>query len=512
MLGQSFERFLCFKLPGYFGSRLNLFFIRDFLMNDLIYPLLLCGGTGTRLWPLSRESYPKQFGQITGAQSLFQGAVHRLQDEAFAKPTIVTGNDFRFIVTEQLSDLGVTPQTIIIEPTGRNTAPAVLAAALVLAQKSSEALLLVTPSDHFIPDASAFRETVLMAAERARAGDFVAFGVMPTHAETGYGYLELATSGQVEASTPQPLARFIEKPDTQMAADLIANGNFLWNAGIFLFSAQSLIDAFQTHAPDILAPVRAAVSRAVPDLSFLRLDPVAWADVPNISFDYAIMEKVPNLAVIPLKSRWLDLSDWSAVWKAGTPDTNGNVISSHATAIGCSGSLLRSESPRMEIVGIGLEDIIAIATTDAVLVARKSETQLTKDAVSILKGQSVSQATEFPTDHRPWGMFESLIKGPRFQVKRIVVKPGAALSLQIHHHRSEHWIVVEGTAKVTIDDEVRMVSENQSVYIPIGSVHRMENPGKVPMVLIEVQTGSYLGEDDIIRYDDVYSRGQGAKG
>ena len=481
-------------------------------MTSAIHPVLLCGGSGTRLWPLSRKSYPKQFSRITGDESLFQQAAKRLSGPGFAAPVIVTGHDFRFIVTEQLAACEMAPNAILIEPEGRNTAPAVLAAALALAHEHPEAMMLVAPSDHVIPDDGAFRSAVQAAIPRAIAGDLVTFGITPTRPETGYGYLELADNSQAQARTPQALKRFVEKPDSARASDMLASGQYLWNAGIFLFSAQALIEAFKTHAPDILAPVAASLRAAERDLGFTRLDPAHWAEVPDISIDYAIMEKAPNLAVMPYSAGWSDLGGWDAVWQESGPDASGNVTSDHATALDCAGTLLRSESPRMELVGIGLRDIVAVATGDAVLVAHKSKAQDVKDAVAALKARGAPQATQFPVDHRPWGWFESLVIGTRFQVKRIHVNPGAALSLQSHHHRSEHWIVVEGTAKITIDETVQLVTENQSVYIPLGAVHRMENPGKVPMVLIEVQTGSYLGEDDIIRYEDVYARGPGAKG
>ena len=477
-----------------------------------IHPLLLCGGSGTRLWPLSRKAFPKQFAQLVGDDSLFQSAASRLSGEGFAAPTVVTGNDFRFIVVEQLAAANTLAKAILIEPDGRNTAPAILAAALQLAEAEPDALMLVLPSDHVVPDAASFQAAVLAASARAQAGDIVTFGITPTRPETGFGYLELTPEGDPRAGVPQPLARFVEKPDATRAAEMIASGRFLWNAGIFLFSVAALIEAFRSFSPEVLEPVARAVAEAKSDMAFTRLSPIAWDSVPDISIDYAIMEKAPNLAVMPFDGRWSDLGGWEAVWQEAGPDSAGNVTSDNATAIGCEGSLLRSESDRGELVGIGLTDIVAIATTDAVLVAHKSESQRVKEAVAALKAKGASQATAFPTDHRPWGMFESLVIGSRFQVKRIVVKPGAALSLQSHHHRSEHWIVVEGTARVTVDDQVKLVTENQSVYIPLGAVHRMENPGKVPMVLIEVQTGSYLGEDDIIRYEDVYSRGQGAKG
>ncbi|PZX45746.1 mannose-1-phosphate guanylyltransferase/mannose-6-phosphate isomerase [Roseinatronobacter thiooxidans] len=481
-------------------------------MTIHVHPLLLCGGSGTRLWPLSRKSYPKQFAKIMGHDSLFQQAATRLSGEGFTPPVVVTGNDFRFIVVEQLAATEIASQAVLIEPEGRNTAPAVLAAALVLAEQEPQALILVAPSDHVISDAAAFRAAVQAAAPRAQSGDLITFGITPDRPETGYGYLELAEGADAAATTPQTLARFVEKPDAARATEMLASGNFLWNAGIFLFTAESLIAAFRAYAPDVFAPVEEAVRDAQFDLGFTRLAPKPWKNVPDISIDYAIMERASNLAVMPYGAGWSDLGGWDAVWQESAPDAAGNVTSNNATAIDCTDTLLRSESERVELVGIGLDDIIAVATSDAVLVAHKSHAQRVKEAVAALKAKGASQATAFPVDHRPWGWFESLVVGNRFQVKRIVVHPGAALSLQSHHHRSEHWIVVEGTAKVTIDDKVQLISENQSVYIPLGAVHRMENPGKLPLTLIEVQTGSYLGEDDIIRFEDVYARGQGPKG
>ncbi len=472
----------------------------------MIHPVLLCGGSGTRLWPLSRKSYPKQFARLMGDESLFQASARRLSGDGFAAPLIVTGDPFRFIVTEQLAQTEQASQGILIEPEGRNTAPAVLAAALWLAERDADALMLVAPSDHVIPDADAFRATIAAATPRAQAGDLVTFGITPNRPETGYGYLELAPGADAGADTPQSLARFVEKPDEARARDMLAAGNFLWNAGIFLFTAKTAIDAYRTHAPDMVDAVTAALADADCDLGFTRLADGPWANADNISIDYAIMEKADNLAVMPFAAGWSDLGGWDAVWLESGPDDQGNVCSDHATAISCEDTLLRSETPGLELVGIGLKDIVAIAMNDAVLVAHKSDAQRVKEAVNALKARGASQAVQLPRDYRPWGWYESLVVGGRFQVKRIVVHPGAALSLQSHHHRSEHWIVVEGTARVTVGDEVKLLSENQSIYIPLGAVHRMENPGKVPMVLIEVQTGSYLGEDDIIRYEDVYAR------
>jgi mannose-1-phosphate guanylyltransferase / mannose-6-phosphate isomerase len=475
----------------------------------MITPVLLCGGSGTRLWPLSRKSYPKQFSPLTGNETLFQASARRLSGAGFAPPLVVTGSDFRFIVTDQLAGAGIDPGAILIEPAGRNTAPAVLAAALWLHRADPDAVLLVAPSDHVVPDGAAFRAAVAQGLPAAQAGRLVTFGITPDRAETGYGYLELAATPD-GTGAPVPLTRFVEKPDAARAAQMIAAGNFLWNAGIFLLSARAILDAFAAHAPDMIAPVTAALDQGRADLGFLRLAPAPWGQAANLSIDYAVMEKADNLSVVPFGAGWSDLGGWDAVWREGG---GGVVTHGAATAINCQDSLLRSDDPRTELVGIGLTDIIAVALPDAVLVAHMSQAQEVKQAVAALKAKGAAQAEGFPKDHRPWGWFESLVVAPGFQVKRIHVHPGAALSLQSHRHRAEHWIVVQGTARVTVDGDVRILDENQSVYIPLGAIHRMENPGSVDMVLIEVQTGSYLGEDDIIRYEDIYARDpQGAKG
>lgn len=472
----------------------------------MITPILLSGGSGTRLWPLSRKSYPKQFVPLVGTETLFQASAKRLSGNLFAAPMVLTNSDFRFIVTEQLAEIGIDPAAILIEPEGRNTAPPVLAAALWLAKTDPDALMLVAPSDHVVPDATAFQSAVAVGAEAARNGQLVTFGIKPTHPETGFGYLELSEGPGDFSAQVLPLSRFVEKPDASTAVEMFSAGNFLWNAGIFLFSVQAILEAFEAYAPTLMAPVRDAVEQGLPDLGFLRLDTEAWAAVEEISVDYAIMERAPNLSVVPFAAGWSDLGDWDSVWREADQDADGVALSGQATAIECRNSLLRSENDTMEVVGIGLENILTVAMPDAVLVAHASRAQDVRKAVAALKGKKAKQATRFPKDHRPWGWFESFASGARFHVKRIHVHPGAALSLQSHHHRSEHWIVVEGTAKVTVDDDVKLVTENQSVYIPLGAVHRMENPGKVPMVLIEVQTGSYLEEDDILRYEDVYAR------
>lgn len=469
-----------------------------------ITPILLCGGSGTRLWPLSRKSYPKQFVPLIGAQTLFQASVGRLC--SFDKPLVVTGSDFRFIVVEQLAEIGIDPSAIMIEPEGRNTAPAILAAALYLCKSDPDAMMLVCPSDHLIPDDAGFRDTVIRAQPAAQAGQIVTFGIQPTYPETGYGYLELAGD---PADDVVALARFVEKPDAKTAATLVASGQYMWNAGIFLFKAATIMEAFDKHCTDMIEPVQTAVTDAQIDLGFLRLAPDPWARAENISIDYAVMERATNLSVAPYHGPWSDLGGWDAVWRESVQDDQGVAVSGNVTAIDCTNSLLRSESDGLELVGIGLDNIVAIAMYDAVLVADARRGQDVKLAVQALKDRGATQAEQFPKDYRPWGWFESLAMGTRFQVKRIVVHPGAALSLQSHYHRAEHWIVVEGTAKVTVNNKIELVSENQSVYIPLGATHRMENPGKLPMVLIEVQTGTYLGEDDIIRYEDVYARGQG---
>jgi mannose-1-phosphate guanylyltransferase/mannose-6-phosphate isomerase len=473
-------------------------------MMDTIVPVILCGGSGTRLWPLSRKSYPKQFARLLGDKTLFQASVSRMSGEGFGKPVILTGSDFRFIVTEQLAEIKQPHDAILIEPNGRNTAPAILAAALYLRETNPKTLMLVGPSDHVIADEDAFRSAIQMGVSAAKVGSLISFGIKPTRAETGYGYLELSHADT--DGTAQDLLRFVEKPNEIDAQAMLDSGKFLWNAGIFLFTAEALIKAFEEHMPSMIGPCEDAVRNAKPDLDFLRLDEDAWMQIEDISIDYAIMERAKNLSVVPFDGGWNDLGSWQAVWQEEAETETSVVTSGNARAIECSNTLLRSETKNQEIVGIGLDNIVAIAMPDAVLIADKSRTQDVGKAVALLKVEGAKQATEFPRDHRPWGWFETLSLGPRFQVKQIMVHPGAALSLQSHVHRAEHWVVVQGAAMVTIDDSKKLVSENESVFIPLGTVHRLENPGKVDLHLIEVQTGSYLGEDDIVRYEDVYAR------
>lgn len=482
-------------------------------MHDMIHPVLLCGGSGSRLWPLSRKSYPKQFVELIGEQSLFQSSALRLSGQGFCAPLVVTGSDFRFMVVEQLAAVKMAPRDILIEPFARNTAAAICAAAIALEVAHGDSMMLVAPSDHVIPDADGFRATVHAAVPAALEGQIVTFGIRPDRAETGYGWLEL-NSKPIYDSTPvaQPLSSFVEKPKAEVAKLLLQSGVHLWNAGIFLFLTSTILKAFEQYAPETLKGVRDAFENAEADLSFTRLAAEPWASLKDVSIDYAILEHVSNLSVVPYGGSWSDLGDWQAIWRQGAADNTGVVTSGPSTALECNNTLLHATSETQELVALGVHDIIAVAMPDAVLVAHKDRAQDVKIAVQKLKEKGVAQAEHLPRDYRPWGWYESVALGSRFHVKRIVVNPGAALSLQSHHHRAEHWIVVEGTAKVTINEEVKLVTENQSVYIPLGAVHRMENPGKLPLTLIEVQTGSYFGEDDIIRYEDVYARGQGAKG
>jgi mannose-1-phosphate guanylyltransferase/mannose-6-phosphate isomerase len=468
-----------------------------------ITPVILCGGSGSRLWPLSRKSYPKQFVPLVGDKTLFQDSAKRLTGPQFKKPVIVTNSDYRFIVSEQLQEIGIDPGAILIEPEGRNTAPAILAAALFEYQINPDAVLVVAPSDHIINDINAFQLAIEVAYKVALDGQLVTFGIKPTHPETGFGYLELSRISTAEAV---PLKAFVEKPDLSNAKKMFQSENFLWNSGIFLFQARDIIKAFEKYSPSDLGAVNLSLTNSSNDLGFCRLNLTDWLKAENISIDYAIMEKSNNLSVVPFSAGWSDLGGWDAVWRKNVSKTNGVKTSNNATAIDCENSLIRSEDDSIEVVGIGLKNIITVAMKDAVLVADMSKSQDVKKAVDILKEKKAGQATQFPKDHRPWGWFESLTIDEKFQVKKIHVHPGASLSLQSHKYRAEHWIVVSGVAEVTIDEEVKLVSENQSVYIPLGAIHRMRNPGENPMELIEVQTGTYFGEDDIFRYDDIYSR------
>ena len=472
-----------------------------------ISPVLLAGGSGTRLWPLSRKSYPKQFANLIGEKTLFQQSALRLTTSAqveFAAHIILTNSDFRFIVTEQLQELGIDPDTILIEPEAKNTAPAILAASLFAKKNDPEAILLAAPSDHVMPDIADFHKAISVGLNQVQNGKIVTFGISPTQPETGYGYLELSQDNLDDEGTSN-VVRFVEKPDHLQAVKMLEDGNFLWNAGFFLFKAADMIDQFKSFSPSTLKFVSESVDALSEDLGFFRLNSVAWSKLEDISIDFAIMEKATNLVSVPYSSKWSDLGDWNSVWIESEKDEAGNARSVNAHAIDCSDTLLRSENKEQQLIGLGLENIMAIAMSDAVLVANKDRAQEVKNVVEQLKKQSISQAEIFPKDHRPWGWFERLVFGNRFQVKRICVKPGGVLSLQSHSYRSEHWVVVAGTAKVQINNEINMITEGQSVYVPLGAIHRMENPGKNYMELIEVQIGEYLEEYDIVRYEDIYS-------
>lgn len=475
-------------------------------MKDIITPVLLSGGSGQRLWPLSRKSYPKQFSEIIGKTSLFQKTGLRLNSSniiKFAPIITLTNADFRFIVSDQLQEVGIDPGPIIIEPKSKNTAPAILTASIFSFEKNEEAILLIAPSDHIITNNNVFHEAILNALSAVKSGKIVTFGIKPSHAETGYGYLKYDKKSQ---GLTFDIKEFIEKPKKKLAEKMIEEGNYLWNSGIFMFKAKVMIEAFKKLEPQMTNHVFEAIKNSTLDLGFFRLNPGSWVKCQDISIDFAIMEKSKNIVTIPLDAGWSDLGNWQSVWQEMVPDKNGLSLSENAHTLNCQNSILRSENENQKIFGLDLENIIAIAMPDAVLVAKKDKSQNVKSAVKELKRQNILQAELFPKDYRPWGFFEVLSKNKNFQVKRILVNSGAALSLQSHKFRSEHWIVVEGKAKVTIDKKVQEVFKGQSIFVPLGAIHRMENPGKIPLIVIEVQTGTYLGEDDIIRYEDIYSR------
>ena len=471
-----------------------------------INPVLLAGGSGTRLWPLSRKSHPKQFSSIIGDKTLFQNIALCLSESdliSFAKPMIVTHQDLHFTASRQLLEVGVESGPVFIEPESKNTAPAILAAAIFAVQNGIDPVLLISPCDHAISDPVAFHSVVAKGLPFVEKGRFVTFGIYPERAETGYGYLELET---VDAREANRVINFIEKPDARTVRNFIESGRYLWNSGIFLFRASDMISAFEKHAPDLLKQVTLAVQNLREERKTIRVDPEAWAQCENISIDYAIMEKVDNLLAIPFLGGWCDLGGWDSIWQELKPDSNGIVCSKNSTSIDYSNVLLKSDNEAQHLVGLGLNNIIAVAMRDAVLVAHKDRAQDIAEVVKQLKEKSIPQAEVFPIDYRPWGWFETLTKAKPFQVKQIFIYPSATLSLQSHHHRSEHWIVVQGTAKVSINSAEKSIFEGESIHIPLGAVHRVENPGKVPLILIEVQMGCYLGEDDIIRYKDKYSR------
>lgn len=469
---------------------------------SMIFPVILCGGVGSRLWPLSRKSLPKQFASIIGEQSLFHQAVSRTKRDGFADPIIITSEDHRFLAQKQLRELDI-EGTIILEPKGKNTAPAVFAAALHASRDQADALVLVMPSDHHIPDNDAFVQMVATGTKAAQEGAIVTFGVTPDRPETGYGYIETNIVGE---QLCRPVAAFHEKPDLAKAEAMLTAGNYLWNAGIFLFRADVMLALAATFQPKMLACVRASFDAAVEDHNFWHLDAEAWDVIIPDSIDYAIMEKADHITCVAFQGRWSDLGDWRAVVNEFDPDADGNLSVGDSSALDCNNSVLWSDAEGIHLVGLGLDNIIAVATDDAVMIAHADKSQDVRKIVTHLEDKGVSQATQHIKDYRPWGWFESLANLPGYQVKRLHVYPGATLSLQSHEHRSEHWVVVDGTATIQIEDDIKSVASNESVYIHVGQKHRLANDTDAPLTVIEVQTGSYLGEDDIIRYEDIYNR------
>jgi mannose-1-phosphate guanylyltransferase/mannose-6-phosphate isomerase len=469
----------------------------------MLIPLVLSGGSGTRLWPMSRKNLPKQFLSLMGQGTLFQQTIARTQLlPDVASPIVVASEDHRFLVAEQLLESGIRDATIVLEPVPRNTAPAIALGALQAIEKDPDALLLVLPADHLVGDEGSFRAAVEKALPAARGNWLVTFGIRPDRPETGFGYIR---RGDPIAGEAYQVAEFVEKPALDTASAYLEHGGYDWNSGMFLFKAARFLDELAEHAPEMAQAVRAAHASAKADLDFVRIDTDAFAQVPENSIDYAVMEKTRHAAVIPVSCAWSDIGSWSALWLAGTRDAQDNLREGDTIAIKTRRSLLRSHDRHL-LATVGVDDLIVVTTPDATLVAHRDAAQEVKQVVDELRAAGRTEHSLHRVVRRPWGSYDSLEAADRFQVKRIIVKPGAALSLQKHHHRAEHWIVVSGTAEVTCDDKVFLLGENQSTYIPLGSVHRLRNPGKVPLEIIEVQSGSYLGEDDIVRLEDVYGR------
>jgi mannose-1-phosphate guanylyltransferase/mannose-6-phosphate isomerase len=466
-------------------------------------PVILSGGSGSRLWPVSRESFPKQFWPLLTERSLLAETARRGTGEGFAPPIVVANAEHRFLIAEQLRLAGVEGARIVLEPVGRNSAPAIAAAALLVAEESPDAVLWVMASDSAIGDLPALRHDLALAVQAARAGRIVTLGMRPTAAETGYGYIEV---GEALPGSPgvRDVTRFVEKPDAATAATMAASGRHLWNAGMFVFTASTMLGEMARHAPAVLAAVQSAVRDRKQDLDFLRLDPVAFALAPDISIDYAVAEHTDHIAVVPSDIGWSDVGSWGALWDLGAKDEAGNVAVGDVLLEGSQDCYARSDGIVTAVVG--LKDAVVVVTEDAVLAMHRNRAQDVKKIVERLRKAGRHEAVAHNRSYRPWGFYESLIHGDRFQVKRIVVTPGHRLSLQKHFHRAEHWVVVNGSALVTRDNETVLVRENESIYLPLGCVHRMENPGRIPLTLIEVQSGSYLGEDDIVRFEDNYGR------
>ncbi|MEI9991442.1 MAG: mannose-1-phosphate guanylyltransferase/mannose-6-phosphate isomerase [Rhizomicrobium sp.] len=469
--------------------------------SETIYPVILSGGSGTRLWPLSRTARPKQLLALSGARTMIQDTVLRAVVPGAQPPILLCSESHRFLVAEQMQAIGLSPKTIVLEPFGRNTAPAAAIAALLVAAEDPAGVILLLPSDHVVGDEEAFRAAVARATAAARQGRIVTFGIAPDGPETGYGYIQ---RGDAVAAGVDAVRRFTEKPDRATAQSYLASGDYLWNSGMFVFRADALLDELRRHEPGLVEACEAALASASRDLDFVRLDAAAFDKVKNISIDYAVMERTDKAAVVPCSMGWSDVGAWSSLWALRSRDENGNVLQGDVLVHEARDSFVRSEKGLTALVGV--KDVVVIVTEDAVLVADKHRAQDVKAIVDQMKLADRPELNEHKVVYRPWGSYQGIDAGDGYQVKQIVVKPGGRLSLQSHAKRAEHWIVVQGTAKVTCDDKVFLLQENQSTFIPLGARHRLENPGKRPLRLIEVQSGSYLGEDDIVRYDDAYGR------
>ncbi|MBL1457700.1 MAG: mannose-1-phosphate guanylyltransferase/mannose-6-phosphate isomerase [Methylophaga sp.] len=463
-------------------------------------PVILSGGSGSRLWPLSRKNKPKQFLTLFNDSSMFQSTLTRLNGlDSLEAPLIVCNNEHRFMVAEQLQEIGLEANGIILEPCARNTAPAIALAALKAMDNGEDPLLLILAADHLISDVTAFHKAIEQARKLAEQDKLVTFGIQPQSAHTGYGYIEAE-----EKSKPSSVKRFIEKPDLTTAESYLSAGNFFWNSGMFLFKASAYIKELARFSPEMLSSCKQSLEKAVIDLDFVRVDPELFEQSPSDSIDYAVMEKTDKAMVVPLDAGWSDVGSWSSLWEAFTRDDDQNVLIGDVLVENVHNAYIHSENRLVTV--LGLDDVIVVETHDAVMVAHKDQAQKVKTIVEELTRQNRKEVITHRKCYRPWGNYDSVDMGDRFQVKRILVNPGASLSLQMHYHRAEHWVVVSGTAEVTRDEEVMLLGENESTFIPLGSVHRLRNPGRVPLEIIEVQSGSYLEEDDIIRLKDSYNR------
>jgi mannose-1-phosphate guanylyltransferase/mannose-6-phosphate isomerase len=470
---------------------------------SLVHPVILSGGAGSRLWPMSRALYPKQFLPLASEETMLQATARRVTGPGFASPIAICNEEHRFLLAEQMRAIGIAPTAILLEPEGRNTAPAATVAALAVAERDPEGVVLLLPSDHVIADLEAFRAAVTTAEAAARHGYLVTFGITPNRPETGYGYIRVGgpLDGVVSA---RGVDRFVEKPDRATAEQYLAEGDYLWNGGMFAFTAETFLAEMERLHPETVAAVRAALTEGQNDLDFHRLAPAPFARTVAQSIDVAVMERTDRAAVVPVSMGWNDVGAWNALWDIGARDGAGNVLHGDVMVSETRNCYVRSEGPM--VATVGLTDAVVVATDDAVLVAPRDRAEAVKDIVGRLNAADRPQGRLHSTVFRPWGSYRGIDRGARFQVKQIMVQPGERLSLQMHHHRAEHWIVVEGTARVTRDGESFLLHENQSTFIPLGVTHRLENPGKLPLRIIEVQSGAYLGEDDIVRFEDTYGR------